>query len=431
MPGAIQVTVLEFKGIGMELSPSSKTSLKVSMGKREFRTFDNGHFSFPIAKLNEDLSVALLDAADDEIARSDIRTMQIIEKGSWDDVFSIGGCGHVRMQLQFVLSEEDRHRIRAMRESVVKKKLGANPNIARTSADRDKEIECGSDSATDTKEQGTDLEAAIPDTTDGGSAAPLSRSISNKIEPQSLADEEDTSCKSSESDISDSLQESRTIKVQSTVRKMISAFESSQIQLKKTPSVLQFERSRKEPNVSSISPADETSVLSEEKGSENPNVEKLQNLSGDSVRTKSLECYNEECASAQCSGIWIFPENTVRLCVTAAGNEHLMKISNTNQQPKIFSPEIQLLENETHATEHKMEDDRSEAAKISESGHDCKTDASSNKLVGKVIKLAAILGFGLLVLLTRQREPRDSKPNYRKKKKNAEEFNKLLAATLD
>ncbi|XP_051114037.1 uncharacterized protein LOC127239771 isoform X3 [Andrographis paniculata] len=379
----------------------------------------------------------------------------IIEKGSWDDVFSIGGCGHVRMQLQFVLSEEDRHRIRAMRESVVKKKLGANPNIARTSADRDKEIECGSgsschnitvfvlmnraemfiskdsDSATDTKEQGTDLEAAIPDTTDGGSAAPLSRSISNKIEPQSLADEEDTSCKSSESDISDSLQESRTIKVQSTVRKMISAFESSQIQLKKTPSVLQFERSRKEPNVSSISPADETSVLSEEKGSENPNVEKLQNLSGDSVRTKSLECYNEECASAQCSGIWIFPENTVRLCVTAAGNEHLMKISNTNQQPKIFSPEIQLLENETHATEHKMEDDRSEAAKISESGHDCKTDASSNKLVGKVIKLAAILGFGLLVLLTRQREPRDSKPNYRKKKKNAEEFNKLLAATLD
>lgn len=44
----------------------------------------------------------------------DIRTMQIIEKGSWDEVFFINGGGHVHMKLQFILSEEDRNRIRIM-----------------------------------------------------------------------------------------------------------------------------------------------------------------------------------------------------------------------------------------------------------------------------------------------------------------------------
>lgn len=40
--------------------------------------------------------------------------MQIIEKGSWDEVFSINGGGHVHMKLQFSLSEEDRNRVRVM-----------------------------------------------------------------------------------------------------------------------------------------------------------------------------------------------------------------------------------------------------------------------------------------------------------------------------
>ncbi|KAI7748887.1 hypothetical protein M8C21_032808 [Ambrosia artemisiifolia] len=48
--------------------------------------------------------------------------MSIIEKGIWDDVFPIEGGGLVHMKLQFFLSEEDRNRIRLMRESAVKKK---------------------------------------------------------------------------------------------------------------------------------------------------------------------------------------------------------------------------------------------------------------------------------------------------------------------
>lgn len=44
----------------------------------------------------------------------DIRTIQIIEKGSWDEVFSINGGGHVHLKLHFSLTEEDRNRIRVM-----------------------------------------------------------------------------------------------------------------------------------------------------------------------------------------------------------------------------------------------------------------------------------------------------------------------------
>ncbi|XP_011077975.1 uncharacterized protein LOC105161846 isoform X2 [Sesamum indicum] len=128
MPGTIQVTVLEFKGVSSSSKPSAK-SLKVSMGKRHYQTWDKGEFSFPITKLRENLVVAILDAGGNEIAHADIRTMQIIEKGSWDEVFSINGGGHVHMKLQFILSEEERKRIRSVRESAVKKKLESNPNI--------------------------------------------------------------------------------------------------------------------------------------------------------------------------------------------------------------------------------------------------------------------------------------------------------------
>ncbi|XP_012848073.1 PREDICTED: uncharacterized protein LOC105968027 isoform X3 [Erythranthe guttata] len=122
MPGTIQVTVLEFKGVSSSSKPSAK-SLRVSMGKRQYQTWDKGDFSFPITKLREDLVVALLDAGGNEIARADIRTMQVMEKGSWDEVFPIDGGGNVHMKLQFILSDEERNRIRIVRESAVKKKL--------------------------------------------------------------------------------------------------------------------------------------------------------------------------------------------------------------------------------------------------------------------------------------------------------------------
>uniref|UniRef100_F6HGW5 Uncharacterized protein n=1 Tax=Vitis vinifera TaxID=29760 RepID=F6HGW5_VITVI len=48
--------------------------------------------------------------------------MLVVQKGLLDDTFPLKGGGHVHMKLQFILSEEERNRIRIMRESALKKK---------------------------------------------------------------------------------------------------------------------------------------------------------------------------------------------------------------------------------------------------------------------------------------------------------------------
>ncbi|XP_023744320.1 uncharacterized protein LOC111892508 isoform X3 [Lactuca sativa] len=48
--------------------------------------------------------------------------MSIIEKGTWDDLFPIEGGGLIHMKLQFILNDEERNRIRSVREAAMKKK---------------------------------------------------------------------------------------------------------------------------------------------------------------------------------------------------------------------------------------------------------------------------------------------------------------------
>lgn len=43
-----------------------------------------------------------------------VETKLIVEKGLWDDLFPLEGGGQVHMKLQFVLSEDERNRIRLM-----------------------------------------------------------------------------------------------------------------------------------------------------------------------------------------------------------------------------------------------------------------------------------------------------------------------------
>ncbi|KAM3760709.1 hypothetical protein ACB098_01G213900 [Castanea mollissima] len=64
----------------------------------------------------------LLDADGIKISHAGVEIKSIVEKGLWDDLFPLEGGGHVHMKLQFVLSEEERSRIRMMRESALKKK---------------------------------------------------------------------------------------------------------------------------------------------------------------------------------------------------------------------------------------------------------------------------------------------------------------------
>ncbi|KAG6662052.1 hypothetical protein I3843_03G203500 [Carya illinoinensis] len=121
MPGNILVSVQEFIGLPSS-SPSSPIRLKVSMGKIEYQTSDKEEFSFPLTTLRDNLIVTLLDADGKEISRAGVETNSIVERGFWDDLFPLEGGGHLRMKLQFVLSEEERNRIRMMRESALKMK---------------------------------------------------------------------------------------------------------------------------------------------------------------------------------------------------------------------------------------------------------------------------------------------------------------------
>ncbi|KAI3802856.1 hypothetical protein L1987_31001 [Smallanthus sonchifolius] len=99
MPGSIQVSVLDLKEL-----PSSS----------------NSHS--PLLNLRDDLIITVLDSEGNQVSHSGVRTMSILEKGVWDDVFSIEGGGLIHMKLEFILSDEERNRIRSMRESAMKKK---------------------------------------------------------------------------------------------------------------------------------------------------------------------------------------------------------------------------------------------------------------------------------------------------------------------
>ncbi|TYI17265.1 hypothetical protein ES332_A07G011400v1 [Gossypium tomentosum] len=92
------------------------------MGKTEYQTCDKGEFSFPLTTLHDKLIITLQDADGNEITHRVVETKLVVEKGVWDNIFSLEGGWHVHMKLQFVLSEEERQRIRVMREAALKKK---------------------------------------------------------------------------------------------------------------------------------------------------------------------------------------------------------------------------------------------------------------------------------------------------------------------
>lgn len=83
----------------------------------------------PLTTLRDNLVVTVLNAEGNETNLTVIQTMSIVEKVCWNDVFYLDGGGHVRLQLEFILSDEERNRIRSMREAAMKKKQGATPNV--------------------------------------------------------------------------------------------------------------------------------------------------------------------------------------------------------------------------------------------------------------------------------------------------------------
>ncbi|VVB16244.1 unnamed protein product [Arabis nemorensis] len=119
MPGTIQVSVL---GLTDVHTSSSNTSIKVAMGKLEYQTSNSGDYIFPVTRLRENLIVTLLDVNGNRILHKEIETRMIIESGFLEEKLSFNGYGNVQLKMQFVLSEEDRNRIRFLRQSALRKK---------------------------------------------------------------------------------------------------------------------------------------------------------------------------------------------------------------------------------------------------------------------------------------------------------------------
>lgn len=539
------------------------------MGKRVFRTRDLGDFSFPLTTLRDNLVVALVDTEENEIAHTGIQTRTIIEKGCWDEIISLEGGGHVHMKLQFVLSEEDRSRIRVMRESAVKKKQDVNPSInlrysevtgstsdpVETSMPNTPEVsdslarsinievighevvapQAGSlaKSATSSvhpqsdyqnREEST-LESPIPNAADHNEGA-SSSSVRHGVKSQFLqvdqrgpveklethlplapipsipfVEQEVSSMSESESEISEK-STSATSEMQddpihkseyqgplgktpSNVRKMISAFESNLVQIpantskradivlgdtepsqaaqKLESSTTPISSKGKDSKVEDISTAAHGELTVKERkksavefmrpstlgtatssgrmnqdqlqvvqaysfsdeplgSSESSAVEggdtstelesstKLYIQVASNQKTKSLECYEEEYHSSERSGMWIFPDNTQRLCITTAGKK-VMKIlgrleARTRQEKK-YSSKSQMAEkcNVPFRNEYETKMGERNFCNQQESGPESSPDDASSGLVGQVLKIAIILGFGAFVFLTRQKEP--------------------------
>ncbi|OVA08443.1 hypothetical protein BVC80_209g178 [Macleaya cordata] len=122
MPGTIQVSVLDLMDLPSSSSSSSSISVKVSMGKKQYQTWDKGDFSFPLLTLRDNLIITLHDAEGKELSRTGVETMSVVQKGILDDFFVLEGGGRLHMKFQFTLSDEERKRIQELRETALKKK---------------------------------------------------------------------------------------------------------------------------------------------------------------------------------------------------------------------------------------------------------------------------------------------------------------------
>ncbi|KAL0917871.1 hypothetical protein M5K25_012972 [Dendrobium thyrsiflorum] len=83
----------------------------------------------PVVSLRENLIVMVHDEEGEEILRTEFKTMFLLERGLWDNLFPLKNGGSLHMKLQFFLSEEDRKRIREMRNSALKRRHLEKPGI--------------------------------------------------------------------------------------------------------------------------------------------------------------------------------------------------------------------------------------------------------------------------------------------------------------
>ncbi|KAG6662056.1 hypothetical protein CIPAW_03G216900 [Carya illinoinensis] len=515
MPGNILVSVQEFIGLPSS-SPSSPIRLKVSMGKIEYQTSDKEEFSFPLTTLRDNLIVTLLDADGKEISRAGVETNSIVERGFWDDLFPLEGGGHLRMKLQFVLSEEERNRIRMMRESALKMKhdelLKHSIHSPKSDTSTDSNVALSLDlsieaSAVSVKEEASkaclvsnpvifreveksgsesikgihlDQNQSTPNDADQYeellSAMPASQGVDIHLTEVSyrepveenesktlpaeyptraicfdgvLSVESGLDIAATSNSISHDLEETMSHshqkrtqprKTRSNVRKMISAFESSlsqdmQSQVKPPPTEFQSEELKHGPTY--IRKREEQiSLLGHKSSQESWQLEELNNKKFQIIGTmpnlenefKAVhkEVDKEEEKSHQdsmqtstsetptVSGRMLDEHSARRLCVTTGGTKMIDLMGGYSMEPEVHQGKLNLSMGdnvEEHSVDAgiavKVNKDEKTCHKIRNSKHEKSENIeTSGGPVGQVVKVAIMIGFGLLVLLTSQKNNR-------------------------
>ncbi|KAM0974842.1 uncharacterized protein LOC126605084 isoform X2 [Malus sylvestris] len=525
MPGTIKVSVLEFIDL-----PSSSISIKVSMGKRECQAWDKGDFTFVLTSLRDNLVVLLQDSEGNEISHAGVEVKSIVEKGIWDDLFPLSGGGFVRMKLQFVLNEEERNRIRMMRESALKKKQGelinSSPNsvqstlsagvnvassfylreeISATSADKTSIVLRGSQSAVGAtnhpnlqEDRPRNLEKRSPikktpssvkkmiSAFESGSAEDMRPRIkspplqvrSNKIKTGALVESQNleehknmistetaesiskavedplgdlnldlTSGEKSEHQISllgasDAIKSSHPTGIKNKFKQLDvdqvadikkgnfpkdfvrrSAFEMVQVSEKilgkhrHEPSdmpcgkqhsgrIKGIEESRVQVSSSNTQITDvqgassSANVCTSEANLEDRHI---QEDSGPNVLCTSVANCEDRHIPFESSGAWIFPDEAIRFCVTTTGKKMIDLRGRCRENPNIHPREtnFSLPENDEEHNVDKNEENQRRRSKVENSSEEAGTFGGP---VGQAIKVAIMIGFGTLVLLTRQRK---------------------------
>ncbi|KAL1363702.1 uncharacterized protein LOC107478820 isoform X1 [Arachis duranensis] len=491
MPGTIMVSVLEF----MDLPLSSSTSIRVSMGKIEYQISDKGNYSFPLTSLRDDLIVKILEADGNEIARTGIHVRLILEKGVWEDMFTLGE-GHLHLKLQFILSDEERDRIRIMRQSALKKKHDELLSSRQRGAETDSSTVIGNDalpfhtnderlfpdvlSAPSSEESKNHLQHKAvsrlhgpvvlfnkesdtrgiaggvqldkkklkPNSADQYKStkpvlqvANLAQSPHKGKKPmnqsspegqyQEILSSEEMANRLRRSEQNDSMTNNpiqpmmeedspqyfevkRAMRrTPSNVRKMISAFESGMAQDMRPyikPPPTKYQSSKIERKDSS-----KTRYLEQDKSQDAEPAAILQenvNKRTDSNARNKLDKYYP----FESSGAWIFPDESRKMCITTSGKS--LNGVEESQDKKCLSHQRSLhlsqLENKGKNAEHfrtgtkgskheRIKESRGSTTRGSSADN---ADENSGGPVNQVIKVAIIVGFGILVLLTRQRKKR-------------------------
>ncbi|CAN6331763.1 unnamed protein product [Urochloa humidicola] len=115
MPGSIHISAIQPPAI-------AQLYLQVAVGKREYSgNIEQDGLSIPVTSLRESMVIMLYSADRDLISKSELKTKEIVESGTMDVVFTLDSGGEIILQVQFLLNDDDRKRIQEMRNSAMKR----------------------------------------------------------------------------------------------------------------------------------------------------------------------------------------------------------------------------------------------------------------------------------------------------------------------